>query len=87
MTGKAAKLTLKLDSEVIAHAERYAEARRTSVSRLVEGYLRFVTETEEAHAVAQAPILRRLRGSLVKPAKDGPASRRRGHEDPALAPR
>lgn len=66
MAAKSTKLTLKLDSEVIARAKRYAEIRRTSVSRLVEGFLRFVTETDDADAVARAPVLRRLRGSLAK---------------------
>jgi hypothetical protein len=66
-----AKLTLKVDADVIARAKRYAEARRTSVSRLVEGFLRFLTETEDAEAVAKAPVLRRLRGSLAQRGPDG----------------
>jgi hypothetical protein len=60
------KLTLKVDSDVIARAKRYADTRGTSVSRLVEGFLRFLTESGDAEAVARAPVLRRLRGSLAR---------------------
>jgi hypothetical protein len=38
-----AKLTLKLDDSVIASAKQFAREHRTSVSKLVETYLRTIT--------------------------------------------
>jgi len=55
------KLTLNVDDEVIQKAKQWAAKEGTSVSRLVEGFLRDVTEPEEGRAT---PVLRRLRGCL-----------------------
>ncbi|GAA4455188.1 DUF6364 family protein [Nibrella saemangeumensis] len=40
------KLTLKLNDEVIEKAKRYAASRKTSLSRLVENYLKSLTGRE-----------------------------------------
>ncbi len=61
------KLTLSVDQAVVQRAKRYARARRTSVSRLVERFLDLVTRDGQATGSArkgEPPILRRLRGSL-----------------------
>lgn len=59
------KLTLSVDDGVVRRAKRYARARGTSVSRLVERFLSFVaTEDGATPARKEPPILRRLRGSL-----------------------
>jgi hypothetical protein len=55
------KLTLSVDGAVVARAKRYAEARGTSVSRLVETFLDMVTRQRPE---APPPVLARLRGSL-----------------------
>lgn len=56
------KLTLSVDSDVVRRAKTYAARRGTSVSRLVERFLRVVSRgPEEAN---EPPVLRRLRGSL-----------------------
>jgi hypothetical protein len=33
------KLTIKLDNDVITRAKRYAQRRRTSLSKMIESYL------------------------------------------------
>ena len=62
------KLTLSVNPHVIEGAKRYARARGTSVSRLVETMLRLVsTSGAQAHvAKATPPVLARLRGSLAR---------------------
>ena len=37
------KLTLKLDEKVIEDARKYAHKRKTSISKLVESYFRYLT--------------------------------------------
>jgi hypothetical protein len=57
-----AKLTLSVDSKVVQRAKRYARARRTSVSRLVESYLKLLgTVSVEGE---EPPVLHELRGLL-----------------------
>jgi hypothetical protein len=60
---------------VVARAKRLAALRRTSVSRLVQGYLTAIAdaggEPEET-----PPVLRRLRGSLKRSGVSAAAYRR-----------
>jgi len=56
------KLTLSLDSDVIAAAKRFAAEQGTSVSRLVETFL--ATVSRGAQPEVATPVLARLRGSL-----------------------
>jgi hypothetical protein len=66
------KLTLSVDAAVVGRAKRYASRRGTSISRLVEDYLRLVSGAEEAASPEKAPVLSRLRGCLrgVSAARD-----------------
>lgn len=41
-----AKLTLKLNKQVIDKAKKYAESHHRSLSRLIESYLKSLTEKE-----------------------------------------
>lgn len=41
------KLTLKLNKEVIERAKKFAASKEISVSRLVENYLKTITQPEE----------------------------------------
>jgi hypothetical protein len=59
-----AKLTLSVDAKVVEVAKRYAAARRTSVSQLVEEYLRLVSSLGEPAAEPMPPILARWHGLL-----------------------
>lgn len=56
------KLTLSIDPEDVRSAKRYAARRKTSVSKLVQGYLRRISREEESRS--STPILDRLKGIL-----------------------
>lgn len=57
------KLTLSVDERVVERAKRYAQARGTSVSRLVETYLDMVADPRPTEEKSR-PVLNRLRGSM-----------------------
>lgn len=57
------KLTLKLNSSVIARAKRYAKKRNTSLSRMVESYLDLVTR-EERSGIEITPLVKSLSGVI-----------------------
>jgi hypothetical protein len=59
------KLTLSVDSRVVARAKRFARQRGVSVSAMIETYLAAVAEPHSP-ATREAPVLRSLRGSLKK---------------------
>jgi hypothetical protein len=59
------KLTLSVDDRVVLRAKRYAKQRGVSVSEMVEAYLAAVAEPSSP-VKKDAPILRSVRGSLVK---------------------
>lgn len=44
------KLTLKLDKYVIEKAKKYASSQKRSLSRLIETYLKTLTETDNQQA-------------------------------------
>jgi hypothetical protein len=67
------KLTLSVDEKVVRGAKRYAAARGTSVSRLVERYLALLSKPPKADD--QTPVLRMLRGA----ARGVPADAHRRH--------
>ena len=58
-----AKLTLSVDERVIRRAKKYAQARGTSVSGLVEQMLDLAASGSDQPNIAP-PVLSRLRGSL-----------------------
>ena len=62
------KLTLTIDEKVIPSAKRYAEKHKTSLSGLVENYLRTLVKKENA-VEEISPKVRELMGS-VKLQKD-----------------
>lgn len=64
-----AKVTLSVDPRVVARAKRYARARGTSVSRLVETMLDLVSAPSVERGEAP-PVLTRLRGSMKRGAVD-----------------
>jgi hypothetical protein len=67
------KLTLSVDEKVVRSAKRYAAARGTSVSRLVERYLDLLSKPPKSDD--QTPVLRMLRGA----ARGVPADAHRRH--------
>lgn len=58
------KLTLSVDDDVIRQAKAWATKEGTSVSRLVERYLREASTPPASPEPGAAPVLRRLRGCL-----------------------
>lgn len=67
------KLTLSVDETVVERAKRFAAARQTSVSRLVEIFLDLLARQEPTPSPQLPPVTRRLRGILK--------GARRGRED------
>jgi hypothetical protein len=67
------KLTLSVDEKVVRDAKRYAAARGTSLSRLVERYLDLLSRPPKADD--ETPVLRLLRGA----ARGVPADAHRRH--------
>lgn len=59
------KLTLSVDPQVVTRAKRYAKARGTSVSKLVESMLDMVALPTGDPGDAP-PVLARLRGSMKR---------------------
>ena len=65
------KLTLSIDQLTIAKAKKYAEKNDTSISKLVENYLKLLAQ-DVKHAIAEEPKARyspmaKLRGSIKLP--------------------
>jgi antitoxin component of RelBE/YafQ-DinJ toxin-antitoxin module len=58
------KLTLSVDQDVIRRAKQLASREGTSVSRLVESFLREAAAREPTPIPSVPPILRRLRGCM-----------------------
>jgi hypothetical protein len=56
------KLTLKLDSEVIAQAKEYAKSTNKSLSRIVENYLKMLAaqSASKSEAIEITPIVRQM---------------------------
>jgi hypothetical protein len=67
------KLTLSVDEKVVRGAKRYAAARGTSVSRLVEQYLGLLSSPPRSSD--DTPVLSLLRGA----ARGIPADAHRRH--------
>ncbi len=47
-----AKLTLKLDNDVIQRSKKYAAEKKTSLSRMVENYLNSISRQDEEFEVS-----------------------------------
>lgn len=60
------KLTLRVDSQLIEEAKAYASLNNTSISQLVEVYLRDLSRRKE---MAHTPLVQRLTG-IIPPDSD-----------------
>lgn len=59
------KLTLKIKQQVIRQAKKYAQKRKTSLSKLVENYLQKISNTkgdQDDHPIT--PLVKSLSGVL-----------------------
>lgn len=62
-----AKLTLKLDKQVIERAKQYAASHKRSLSRLIEAYLKSLTIGEEPGEDDISPFVRSLSSGVKIP--------------------
>ena len=60
------KLTLKLEQAVIEKAKEYAKRQRTSLSRLIENYLLYITDEENVEEKI-TPLVNSLSGIIDLP--------------------
>jgi hypothetical protein len=60
------KLTLSMDEQVIRKTKAYARSRRTSISRLVESYLRSLSTEVDQDRIELAPITRSIAGMVAR---------------------
>ena len=60
------KLTLKLNSTVIERAKKYAKKKDTSLSRLIENYLSWIT-SDKSKADEISPLVKSLSGIINLP--------------------
>ena len=60
----SARLTLYIDDEVVQKAKAYVKSRRTSLSKMVNDYLKTLQTKEKNESSPQAPLTRSLRGIL-----------------------
>jgi hypothetical protein len=58
------KLTIRVPRDLLEGAKRYASENRTTVTRLIAEYLRQLTAKSDP--LADAPIVRRLSGTLSR---------------------
>jgi hypothetical protein len=61
-----AKLTIKLDDDVITRAKRYAKNQKTSISKMVESYLDSVTKPD-SKKIKITPLVKSLSGVINLP--------------------
>ena len=61
------KLTLSLDIGVIEKAKKYASEQDESLSGIVEGFLRAITNTQEQESIETTPTVRELLGAVAMP--------------------
>jgi hypothetical protein len=61
------KLTLKLNSSVIARAKKYARKQNTSLSKMIEAFLDSVTR-EDQRDIEITPLVKSLSGVIELPA-------------------
>ncbi len=60
------KLTIKLDNDVIFRAKRYAQLRKTSLSKMIESYLDSVTKSA-SDDIEITPLVKSLSGVISLP--------------------
>ena len=60
--GGKTKLTLSVDRQIVARAKNFARTHDTSVSRLVEGFLRRLSGPAGDRSSESTPLVSQLRG-------------------------
>lgn len=63
-----AKLTLKLDQEIIEKAKNYASEKKISLSRLIENYFNSLTSDQSNNDLQISPFVKSLSSGVKIPA-------------------
>lgn len=66
----ATKLTLSVDEDIIAKAKVFAKEKHTSLSKMVEDYLKTLLKSKDDKVKSKASILDELVGILKDPGPD-----------------
>jgi hypothetical protein len=61
------KLTLTIDKTVIDKAKKYAKEKDSSLSGIVEDYLKVITREQDKSEIEITPLVRSLMGSFKAP--------------------
>lgn len=61
------KLTLTIDKETIRKAKKFARKKNSSLSKLVEAYLKVLTTGKDDSNSELSPLTKSLRGSFKMP--------------------
>ena len=61
------KLTLSIDKDTIAHAKLFARKNKTSISALVENYLKHLIDAKYKHENTVTPMVKELTGIIKLP--------------------
>lgn len=73
------KLTLKLDEKVIEDVRLYAKKRKTSISKLVESYFRYLTSSSQNDEEDISPLVKSLSGIINASTVEEPRASYRKH--------
>lgn len=65
-----AKLTLSLDRDIIEQAKEFSRSQHKSLSKLIEGYLRQITRTDDTPKQT-TPLVAKLSGVIDAQKLDG----------------
>ena len=58
------KLTIQLDGTVISRAKLHAQTQKTSLSKMIESYLRNITSVEKKKDTEISPLVKSLMGVI-----------------------
>ena len=61
------KLTLTIEEKIIQRAKKYAKEKHSSLSGIVENYLRILTQEEKKENKKITPLVKSLQGSFKAP--------------------
>ncbi len=61
------KLTLKLDESIIKKAKQFAKENNISLSKLIEGYLKALTNNDSSKDIQISPLVESITGVIAEP--------------------
>jgi len=61
------KLTLTIESTIIARAKKYAKQKGRSLSDIIENYLKVIARDDTGTVIKITPLIKSLRGSFKAP--------------------